>query len=94
MSGNGVRIGLVTIQLSAVTDPTGPKIGAYRVLRGGGWVGNGRRVRSAYRRRHDPSFRSVGTTAFGLPEVQKASQQESEPTLPDRRSRSGVGLAG
>ena len=31
---------------------------AYRVLRGGSWIGSGRRVRSAYRGRYEPGFRN------------------------------------
>ena len=44
---------------SAVTDPTGPSTGSYRVRRGGGWgsVRGGSNCRSACRGRHVPSNR-------------------------------------
>ena len=40
-----------------VTDPTGPKCGSNRVLRGGGWYDNARYCRSADRYGYYPSFR-------------------------------------
>ncbi len=40
-----------------VTDPTGPKAGSLRVLRGGAWGNNPRNCRSAPRRRHYPDYR-------------------------------------
>ncbi len=45
----------------AVTNPTGPKSGADRVLRGGSWFYNGWDVRSAFRYRSDPAFRDFDT---------------------------------
>ena len=48
----------------AVTDPTGPSSGSYRVHRGGSWgwlVGFARYVRSAYRNYHSPGSRYDGT---------------------------------
>ena len=41
----------------AVTDPTGLSSGSYRVLRGGSWRGDARRIRSAIRLRCDPNDR-------------------------------------
>jgi formylglycine-generating enzyme required for sulfatase activity len=54
----------------AVVNPTGPKSGTSRVMRGGSWVGIGRFVRSAYRVWFDPAFR-VNDTGFRLARGQK-----------------------
>ena len=43
-----------------VSDPTGPADGSYRVLRGGAWYVRGRLLRSAYRSRPPPDYRSAG----------------------------------
>jgi formylglycine-generating enzyme required for sulfatase activity len=43
----------------SVIDPVGPSSGAGRVLRGGGWVGFGRLVRSACRNWFDPADRDI-----------------------------------
>jgi formylglycine-generating enzyme required for sulfatase activity len=42
---------------TAVDDPTGPAIGSLRVIRGGGWYGDARGCRSAYRHRFTPALR-------------------------------------
>ena len=42
---------------SHVTDPKGPSLGSYHVSRGGGWFGNGRAARSAYRAGWRPGVR-------------------------------------
>ena len=42
---------------SAVTDPTGPSSGSYRVIRGGGWYGSARACRSADRDAYYPDYR-------------------------------------
>ena len=54
----------------AVVNPTGPKSGAARVLRGGSWFNDGRFVRSAYRIRIVPSYRGFNT-GFRLARGQK-----------------------
>jgi len=43
-----------------ISDPIGPADGRFRVLRGGGWYGRGRRLRSAYRDRSLPGARRAG----------------------------------
>ena len=42
-----------------VTDPQGSLSGSYRVLRGGGWISDGRNVRSARRHYPSPGFRPL-----------------------------------
>jgi formylglycine-generating enzyme required for sulfatase activity len=44
----------------AVTDPTGPTTGSYRVVRGGSWDGGAADCRSAFRGRIGPSIRDYG----------------------------------
>ena len=44
----------------AVSDPTGPKEGSYRVLRGGCWGNEAADCRSAFRSGYDPSLRFNG----------------------------------
>ena len=40
-----------------VTDPAGPSVGSNRVVRGGSWLNDARRVRAPYRISFDPGFR-------------------------------------
>ena len=47
----------------SVTNPTGPKSGSNRVLRGGGWFSVAKSARSACRRRYDPGNR-YGSLGF------------------------------
>jgi formylglycine-generating enzyme required for sulfatase activity len=54
----------------AVTNPTGPKDGAFRVLRGGSWIFFGRDLRSAYRNWIDPADRDF-YSGFRLARGQK-----------------------
>jgi len=57
----------------SVSDPTGPKEGSFRVLRGGGWFYVAARCRSAVRSSFSPSFRinsfgfRVALSSAGLP---------------------------
>ena len=44
--------------VGAIVDPDGPETGPSRVIRGGSWLYIARYVRSSYRRRDDPGFRS------------------------------------
>jgi formylglycine-generating enzyme required for sulfatase activity len=63
---------------AAPTDPTGPKAGSIRVLRGGSWGDDAAYCRAAYRYTHDPAartdgygFRLVLSLSEGLPEARK-----------------------
>ena len=44
---------------SPKNNPKGPNSGSHRLLRGGGWHGNSRNSRTAYRHGHSPDFRDV-----------------------------------
>ena len=50
----------------SVTDPRGPEVGSYCVIRGGGWDGGAADCRSAYRSRFDPSIRDGGGPRLAL----------------------------
>ena len=56
--------------IEAVVNPTGPKNGAYRVLRGGSWIDYCRDARSAYRDGFEPADR-LSDTGFRLARGQK-----------------------
>ena len=60
-----------------VTNPTGPAGGRYRVLRGGGWNGSGRHLRSAYRGAYIPglSYDYFGLRLAGGRDPQAGSLQ-------------------
>jgi formylglycine-generating enzyme required for sulfatase activity len=57
----------------AVSDPTGPKVGSYRVYRGGSWGINAANCQSAYRNGYSPSLRNsflgfrVALSPSGIP---------------------------
>ncbi len=61
--------------LGSQIDPAGPKMGSVRVLRGGGWFGNARNVRSACRYWFDPGYR-YGSLGFRL--LSSAGAEPSE----------------
>jgi formylglycine-generating enzyme required for sulfatase activity len=63
-----------------VVDPEGPEQGAWRVLRGGGWIADGRRLRSAYRDHVDPGSRNhdFGFRLARGPEPGQAGQAGGE----------------
>ncbi len=50
----------------AVSDPTGPSTGSYRVYRGGSWLYRARECRSAYRAYNSPVSRRNGDLGFRL----------------------------
>ena len=44
---------------SATTDPTGPRTGAHRVVKGGSWHQTSTSWRSAYRKPYEPDYRGI-----------------------------------
>ena len=64
----------------AVSDPTGPKDGSFRVRRGGGWYGEAAGCRSANRSGSSPSLRSgnlgfrVALSPSGIPKSPEADK--------------------
>jgi formylglycine-generating enzyme required for sulfatase activity len=64
----------------AVSDPSGPKEGSYRVYRGGGWGIDAARCRSAIRNWFAPSFRGirlgfrVALSPSGIPQTPEADK--------------------
>ena len=82
----------------AVTDPTGPVEGHERVLRGGGWLLDGRLLRSAYRLAASPDSRG---DSFGLrlaggqdPQASERARPMSADRLEQSVRRSGTHGAG
>ncbi|MFZ4083025.1 MAG: formylglycine-generating enzyme family protein [Pirellula sp.] len=74
-----------TYSASAQSDPTGPPIGAYRVVRGGSWLDPARDLRSACRdwydsnaRLYDLGFR-IASSALGAEPSEGAMLPEAEP---------------
>ena len=77
--------------LSGGTDPTGPKVGSDRVVRGGGWRCNPGSCRSAHRLFNDPSnrffalgfrvARSQSETVTGAERRQQGAQAEPAPQV-------------
>jgi formylglycine-generating enzyme required for sulfatase activity len=66
----------------AVSDPTGPKEGSYRVNRGGGWCNEAAYCRSASRYWYDPSSR-LGNLGFRV----ALSSQSGIPKSPEADSK-------
>jgi len=64
----------------ALSDPTGPKEGSLRVVRGGGWLFGAASCRSAIRSRNDPSYRysgigfRVALSPSGIPKLPEADK--------------------
>ena len=56
--GSGWGTGMGTIRVGAVTDPTGPRSGSARVIRGGSWGDYAGNCRSAYRYGNSPGNRN------------------------------------
>jgi formylglycine-generating enzyme required for sulfatase activity len=75
-----------------VIDPVGLSTGVYRVLRGGSWSLNGRRVRSAYRDRDEPvnCYYDIG---FRLSLGQGASTRQGKQESRSTRVRRAAGGA-
>jgi formylglycine-generating enzyme required for sulfatase activity len=66
----------------AVSDPTGPKEGSDRVIRGGGWSGGAAFCRSATRGGDVPSVRGIGlgfrvalSSQSGIPKSPEANSK-------------------
>ena len=72
-----------------VTDPTGPKEGHRRVLRGGSWINDGRHLRSASRSAAPPDhrYRNIGLRLAGGYDPQ--ASKDAHPLIADRLERSG-----
>src|SRR5262245_14501090 len=82
---------------SPVDDPTGPKVGAVRVIRGGEWYGDGRDCRSAFRYADLPTgvfyvmgFR-VAMTIVGEPSGPPDTPQDPGPAGPGPSPRPPAG---
>jgi formylglycine-generating enzyme required for sulfatase activity len=64
----------------AVTDPIGPNVGSYRVLRGGSWNAEAALCRSAFRVGYVPSYRNsnfgfrVALSPSGIPKSSEADK--------------------
>ncbi|MBO4544625.1 MAG: formylglycine-generating enzyme family protein, partial [Verrucomicrobia bacterium] len=63
----------------AVTDPTGPETGTFRVLRGGDWNNYAQYARSAARNSNLPSSGVTSSIGFRVALVASASQPSDEP---------------
>ena len=74
---------------SPVEDPTGPKSGITRVLRGGSWVVPSRSCRSATRGRDEPSKRTIGFGFRVVREVNAKQTSERKPATSKNESMQG-----
>src|SRR5207249_11895032 len=86
---------------SPVNDPTGPTLGAVRVIRGGEWYGDGRDCRSAFRYADLPTgvfyvmgFRVAMTFSDELPDSSNTPQHPGSTGQAPHRRANAAPLAG
>jgi len=70
--------GAIYYASSPANDPTGPRTGLDRIIRGGGWSGGAGAVRAGYRAGSDPDFHYNG---FGFRLLRVFAQDVVSPTL-------------
>jgi formylglycine-generating enzyme required for sulfatase activity len=80
---------------ASVTDPVGPAVGSYRVIRGGSWLDPARFLRSACRDRDDPGFRfySLGFRLLSSALVAEPSERAMEPEAEPGTEQVRISLA-